>query len=112
MLKGEQEFIDRPYPNEHDTPLSYLGFQQALLTGQYIRDALLSKLEKPHVHLYSSPFTRCLQTSAGVLNGIKDHISKNSAVFKNGIEVREQLSEVGTAGKQSKFTTIEDLHLN
>ena len=27
MMKGEPEFIERPYKNEHDTPLSYLGFE-------------------------------------------------------------------------------------
>ena len=26
--------------------------------------------------------------------------------------MREELSEIGTAGKAGKFTTIEDLHLN
>jgi broad specificity phosphatase PhoE len=61
MLRGEPEFLERPFKNEHDTPLSRLGFKQAYETGIYIREKLLGSLpEKVKLSVYSSPFTRCL----------------------------------------------------
>ena len=58
------------FPIAHDPPLTELGMKQARLTGEFIKNHLGEEmLAASTIHVASSPFLRCLQTSAGVLKG-------------------------------------------
>ena len=57
--KDSEEFKKRPFPYNLDCPLSYLGMEQASLTGEYIAKRLGLK-ETTKTKIYSSPYTRCI----------------------------------------------------
>ena len=84
--RGEQD-------HELDTYLSCRGFEQAYKTGEYIHSELVKLgIEDAKVTFLSSPYTRCLQTAAGVHKGL----TANAKSMKVGgtVTIREQLSEV------------------
>ena len=56
---GTEEFTKRGKWNYiEDTPLSYLGMEQAVKTGQYIKEHLPGAITE--IKVVSSPFTRCI----------------------------------------------------
>lgn len=60
--------------NQYDTPLNTFGKKCAIEAGLQIAK------NTPHIkrfkYIYTSPFTRCIQTSLGIVEGIKKHTGK------------------------------------
>ena len=82
-----------PLDNELDTPLSYHGFEQAFTTGKYILSELVKLgLEEAVVTFLSSPYTRCLQSTAGVHKGLAT--GSKTLKMNQKVTIHEELSEV------------------
>ncbi len=77
-LFGSQELEDRKYDYGVDTPLSLEGMEQSVKTGEYLKSF-------PNIRVFSSPFTRCIQTAAGICKG---------SGANPEITILEELSEV------------------
>ncbi len=83
--RDSEEFKKRPFAYQLDSPLSYLGMEQATLTGEFIAKRL-GITETTKTKVYSSPYTRCIQTAAGLIIGAK--------IADSQIYIDEQLSEM------------------
>ena len=78
-LYGEEDEENlAPYDNtiEHDPPLTVTGLRQAAHAGNYLRERLKAveneyETKFNEVRIESSPFLRCLQTSAKVAKALK-----------------------------------------
>lgn len=58
-LVGSQELEDRKYSYDVETPVSLEGMEQSVKTGEFLKSL-------PNIRVFSSPFTRCIQTAAGI----------------------------------------------
>ncbi|PAV75557.1 hypothetical protein WR25_20726 [Diploscapter pachys] len=62
---------------ENDTPLTEVGYLQAKLTGQSMKE---NGIEIAHV--FCSPALRCVQTATGLLEGMNDETTLGYDVGK------------------------------
>ncbi len=87
-----------------DIPLSVRGKEMAIETGQFLLKYLKERMNGQECDFlfYSSPYVRCLQTAAGVLNGLG---------LNKEIVVREELSEF-QLGNNGDNLRIDDLVVN
>ena len=87
MRHGERQDCDEKPPlikNLDDPELSSIGIKQALDIGYQLKLNLLG-INISEINIFTSPFTRTIQTSLNVANGfdINDKINKNIFIIKD-----------------------------
>ena len=92
MRHGERQDCDDKNPpiriNTNDTELSSIGINQALDIGYQLKLNLLG-ISISEINIFTSPFTRTIQTALNTANGfdMNDNINKNIYIIKDLAEI-------------------------